>query len=190
MAEIPYNKITNGSYIILDSEPYEVLDSHIFRKQQRKAVNKTKLRNLISGKVTERSFHQSEKVEEAEVDKKDAVYIYFRNGHYWLHAAADKSDRFSVPQELVGEPGRFLVNGTEVTALMFNNEVIGLELPIKMELSVTQAPPGDKGNTAQGGTKQVTLESGAVVTTPLFVKEGDRIRINTRTGEYTERATS
>lgn len=185
---LDYSEIKEKKYIVLDGDPYEVLSSHVFRKQQRKPVNDTKLRNLITGKVTERSFHQSEKVEEADISKKTIKYLYNNRGEWWFCEESDPSKRFKLPQELVGDQGKFLKENSLVDGLLFNDEIIGLKLPIKVELKVTEAPPAVKGNTAQGGNKQVTLETGAIISAPLFINEGDIIRVNTETGTYTERA--
>ena len=184
---LEYNQITPSKSIILDGEPYEVLDSHVFRKQQRKPVNQTKIKNLKTGKVTERSFHQSEKVEEAEIENKDIVYIFKKQEELWFHTVGDKSDRFPINESVIGEQKKFLKEGTEIQAITFKDEIIGIKVPIKVDLEVKVAPHAVKGNTAQGATKTVTLETGAEVNTPLFINEGDVIRINTETGAYTER---
>lgn len=184
---LEYNEITPKHFIILDGEPYEVLTSHVFRKQQRKPVNQVKLKNLITGKVTERSFHQSESAKEAELTTRPIVYLYTHRGEIWFREAGDPSKRFSLPKETIGDKLVFLKANTEVATFEFKNEIIGVRLPIKIDLKVTEAPPIIKGSTAQGGNKQVTLETGAIVTTPMFINEGDVIRVNTDTGEYVER---
>jgi len=192
---LEYNEITKGKFIILDGAPYEVLDARIFRMQQRKPVNQTKLKNIISGKVTEKTFGQSEKAKEADLEKREIKYLYNNRGSWWFSEINDPKKRFELAEEMLGSQGKFLKDNTEVTALVFNEpdsdsdegSVIGITLPIKVELKVTEAPPDVRGNTAQGGNKVVTLETGATITTPMFVKEGDVIRINTSTGEYTER---
>ena len=185
---LEYNEITLRKYIIYEGEPYEVIDSHVFRKQQRKPVNATKLRNLITGSIKEISFHQSEKVEEAELIKQDIKYLYNNRGEYWFAEAKDLSKRFSFPDSCIGEQGKFLKANSLVTALSFENKIIGIKLPIKVELKVTDAPPAVKGDTAKGGNKVIKLETGASINAPLFINEGDVIRINTETGEYVERA--
>lgn len=172
----------------MDGQPFEVLSSHVFRKQQRKPVNQTKLRNLITGKVIEYSFHQSEKAEQADISNKDVKYLYNNKGEWWFCEPKDPSKRMSFSAEVVGDQGKFLKENTVVQAMTFNDEIIGLKLPIKVELKVTEAPPNIKGNTATGGTKIVTLETGAQISTPLFIAEGETIRVNTNTGEYVERA--
>jgi elongation factor P len=184
-----YNEVKERAYVTLDGEPYEVLSSHVFRKQQRKPVNQAKLRNLITGKVVERSFHQSEKVEEANIVTKDIKYIYSneKKGEFWFSDAKTPSDRFPLTESILGEKTHFLRQNDVYEGLLFREKIIGVRLPIKMDLRVTNAPPGEKGNTAQGGSKQATLETGATVSVPLFINEGDVVRINTDTGEYVER---
>lgn len=184
---LEYNEITVRKYIIYEKEPYEVLDSHVFRKQQRKPVNATKLRNLISGNIKEISFHVSEKVEEAEIETKEIKYLYANRGEYWFCEANDPSRRFQIPEALVGTKIKFLKPNSVVNALMFGEKMIDVDLPIKVDLKVTEAHPAVRGDTARSGSKQITLETGAIINAPMFVSEGEIIRINTETGEYVER---
>ena len=184
---LSYNEIKPRRYIIFNNEPYEVLDAQVSRKQQRKPVNQAKIRNLITGKVTEQAFHQSEKVEEADIEKRSLVYIYNNKGEWWFHPAGVPKERFTIPEETIGEQKQFLKENMEVDGLVFDNDVIGITLPIKLELEVTEAPPNIKGNTASGGDKVVTLETGATITTPMFIETGDIIEINTETGTYVRR---
>lgn len=184
---LEYSEIVERKFIILDGAPYEVITSHVFRKQQRKPVNATKLRNVITGKITERSFHQSEKVEEAEIIAREIKYLYNNKGEHWFSEIDDLSKRFKLDADMVGAQGKFLKQNSIVKALVFNENIIGLKLPIKVELKVTEAPPSVKGDTVTGGTKQITLETGAVINAPLFVNEGDIIKVNTETEEYAER---
>ena len=184
---LEYNEIVGHKFIILDGQPYEVLDSHVFRKQQRKPVNATKLKNMITGKVTERSFHVSEKVPEAELSEKEIKFLYTNKGESWFCEEEDASNRFTLPVALVGESIKFLKQNSTATALVFDDKIIGVKLPIKVDLKVTEAHPAVKGDTAKGGTKIVTLETGAEIQVPMFVKEGDMLRINTETGDYVDR---
>ena len=187
MAVLSYNEILPRKIIDYNGEPCEVLSSHVFRKQRRKTVNQTKLRGLKSGKVPEISFHQAETIKEAVTEKKELTYIYTAKGQSWFHEAGNPKERFSLPETQVAEQIKWIKEKSNVDALVWNDEVIGVEIPIKVELAVTEAPPSVKGNTAQGGSKQVTVETGTVVSTPLFINEGDIIRINTETGDYVER---
>jgi len=183
-----YNEIKEKKCVVIDGQPHEVLSSHVFRKQQRKPVNDTKLRNLITGKVIERSFHQQEKADEADISKKPIKYLYNNRNEWWFCEGNNPSKRFTIPEDTIGTKRKFLKENTIVDGLLFNDNIIGLVLPIKVELKVVDAPPAVKGNTAQGGTKQVTLETGTIINAPLFINEGDIIRINTETETYTERA--
>lgn len=188
---LEYNEVTERKYIVYEGAPYEVLSSHVFRKQQRKPVNATKLKNLITGKVTEVSFHQSEKIDEAEINKKEIKYLYNNRGEWWFADPKDPAKRFPIKEELVGPGGKFLKANNLVDMLTFGEDedvqILGLKLPIKVELKVTEAAPAVRGDTISGGSKQITLETGAVINAPLFIKEGDIVKINTDTGEYSER---
>lgn len=187
MSMLDYNEIRPGKVIIMDGAPYAVLDYHVFRKQQRKPVNATKLKNLITGKVTEYSFHVSEKAEEAEIESRDLIYIYSAKGEYWFHKVGAPADRITLPAEVLGGQEKYLKEKMELVGLFFDGKPIGIRLPIKMQFVVTEAPPSIKGSTAQGGNKVVTLETGATVNTPMFVEIGDTIELNTETGEYVGR---
>ena len=190
---LSYNEIKEKKVIIMDDEPYEVISSHVFRKQQRKPVNATKLRNLISGKVTECSFHVSDKVDEADLVRKDIVFLYENKGEYWFHPEGDKSGRFALDLATVGEQtAKFLKANSPALLMVFeyNGEErnIGVTLPKKQTYKVKEAPPTIKGNTATGGNKVITLENGTNINAPLFIEAGEEIVVNTETGEYVERA--
>lgn len=187
MAMLEYNEILPKKVILLTGEPYEVLDAHVFRKQQRKPVNQTKLRHLITGKVTEQAFHVSEKVEEADLSTKNVKFLYQNRGEWWFCAENNPGDRFKLPEETLGVGAQFMKPNMVVEALVFDENIIAVRLPIKMELAVKEAPPAVRGNTAQGGSKQIVLETGAALNAPLFINEGDVVRVNTTTGEYVER---
>jgi len=187
MAMLEYNEIKERKVIIMNGEPFEVVSSHVFRKQQRKPVNATKLKNLITGKVMEYSFHQSEKADEAELDSRKIKYMYENRGEMWFCEEKDPSKRFKLTHEEVGDDIKFVKQNTLVELVSFRDRIMGVKVPIKVELKVTEAPPSVKGNTVTGGTKLVTLETGATVNAPLFVNEGDVLSINTETGEYVER---
>ena len=191
---LEYSEIVERKYIIFNNEPYEVLSSHVFRKQMRKPVNATKLRNMITGKITEQSFHQAEKVDEADITTKEAKFLYTNKGEFWFADPQDPSKRFKIDENLIGYQAKFLKPNSIAEVLVFNRDedeegmMIGTKLPIKVELKVTEAPPAVKGDTATSGSKQITLETGAIVNTPLFINEGDIVVVNTVTGEYVERA--
>lgn len=187
---LAYNDIKPGVAVIVDGEPYVCTWNNIMKKQQRRPVNQTKLRHLIKGNSIEYSFQQSDKLEEAEIENKPAVFVFRddRKGEWVFHEAENKSARFTVSDETIGDAGRFLKPNMAVETLSFQGNMFRVKVPIKVELKVVEAPPDVRGNTAQGGSKVVTLETGATLNVPMFVKEGDVLRINTDTGEYVERA--
>ncbi|MEA1929624.1 MAG: hypothetical protein U9M92_01940 [Patescibacteria group bacterium] len=187
MATLTYNEIRERKCIVFNGEPYEVVSSHVFRKQQRKPVNATKLRHLVTGKVIENSFAASDKAEEADLGSRSVIYIYSNKGEHWFHEKDDKSKRFTLESGLVADKLNFIKPGDKVDLLTFGERVTGLRLPIKVELKVKEAAPAIKGNTAQGGSKKVVLETGYEVQVPMFVNENDILLINTETGEYVER---
>ncbi|OHA27328.1 MAG: hypothetical protein A3C06_00555 [Candidatus Taylorbacteria bacterium RIFCSPHIGHO2_02_FULL_46_13] len=200
MAILQYNEATVGTFIIYEGQPYEVLESRVFRMQQRKPVNATKLRNLISGNVVQHSFGVSDKMEEADLETKPVKYLYTNKGEYWFCEEKDPSKRFKLEHEMLGDGIKFVKANSLVDALIFEDpnsdaehasgqgKIIGIKLPIKVDLKVVEAPPAVKGDTVKGGSKQVKLETGATINAPLFINEGEVIRINTTTGDYVERA--
>lgn len=187
MALLSYSEILPKKVILHDGDPYLVLSSHIFRKQQNKPQNITKIRNLKSNRVLEITFHQSDKVEEADLETRTLTYIFKKPGEYWFHTAGTPGERFSLTDDVVGDQHRFMKERTDYNAVVFDDEIIGLKFPIKVELKVTEAMEAVKGNTSSGAQKEVTLETGATLMVPMFINEGDVISINTDTGEYSER---
>lgn len=184
---LSYKEITPRTYIVLDGEPYEVLSSQITRKQRQKPSNQTRLRNLLRGNVIERTFHQSDTVPEALLETQTLRYLYNHRDEYWFSNPLDSRERLKIDTSLISNKHYFLKENNLVDILYFNNKPIDIKFPIKVDLKVSEAPPSLRGDTAQGGTKQVTLETGAVITTPLFINIGDTVRVNTETGEYVER---
>ena len=182
-----YNELKPGTIFILEGQPYEVLEFSFLRMQQRKPVAQTKIKNLITGKIINRNFQHTDSFEEAEIDYKKAKFLFSHRGKFVVSELANPAARFELPQEIIGERTKFLKPNSEVELVIFEKKVISMNLPIKMEFKVVEAPPSIRGNTAQGGTKQVKIETGATIAAPLFVEEGDIIEINTQTGEYTGR---
>ena len=189
MAQLEYNELKVGTIFRKneDPAPYEVLEYAFIRMQQRKPVTQLKIKNLLTGKVQDYAAHQNESFYEVEIESQDVIFIYHQKGQYWFHEAGKPAARFSLTDEVIGEAGKFLKQNTPVKAYKFGDKIINVELPVKMEFRVVEAPPAIKGDTAQGGTKVVVLETGAKVNAPLFINEGDIIRVNTSTGEYVER---
>ncbi|MCB9815169.1 elongation factor P [Candidatus Nomurabacteria bacterium] len=187
MAILSYNEITLKKVILHDGEPCLVVASHVFRKQQRKPVNITKLKSLKSGRALEVTFHQNETVQEADLETKTVTFIFKKPGEFWFHNIGKPAERFSLSEDLVGDQGKFLKERSDIDVLVFDEEVIGIKYPIKVELKVKEAMDAVKGNTSSGAQKEVTLETGAVIMAPMFINAGDIISINTETGAYSER---
>jgi len=187
MRTISYSEVTQGKNIIIDGQPYEILTSHVARTQQRKPTNQVKAKNLISDKLSDFTFRASDKVEEAEIDTKEIKYLYANKGEYWFCESDNSSKRFKLEETVLGTQVKFLKSNSIIDAIVFNDQTIGIKMPIKVDLKVTEAHPAVKGDTAKGGNKQVVLETGATINVPMFIKEGDILRINTETGEYTDR---
>jgi len=189
-----YNEIKERRYIILDGDPYEVIDSHVFRKQQRKPVNQTKLRNLINGSIRQETFHVNDTAEEADLSKKNIKYLFKKENRqnetveFWFCDVNNPANRFMLDGSIIGPSQKFMKDNSEVSALIFDEKVIGVSLPIKVDLKVVEAPPAVRGNTANAVNKQIKLETGAVINAPIFITEGEIVRVNTETGEYVERA--
>lgn len=205
------NDLRVGTFFILEGQPFEVLFSQHLKMQQRRPVLQTRIKNLVSGKIIERNFQQSDTFEEANIQKKEVSFLYSRlavkprgghapfrgrkaprgytplGGDFWFSEPDNPSKRFKLDEAIIGDYINFLKPNTVITALLFNDQIINIELPVKIDFKVIEAPPSLRGNTAQGGTKQVKIETGAKVNVPLFINEGDVIRVNTKTGEYTER---
>ncbi len=184
---LSYNEILPKTVIVMNDEPFLVLSAHVFRKQMRKPVNQTKIKSLKSGRVIEQTFHQNENVEQADLEKKMVEFVYENRGVYWFCDAGKPQNRFELSEAVVGDAIQFIKPKSEVEALVFNEEIIGVKIPIKVDLAVKEAAPAIKGNTVQGGSKEVILETGAKLQVPMFINEGDVVRLNTETGEYTER---
>lgn len=191
MATLDYDEIKPRKFILVDDEPYEILESHVARTQKRKPQNQVRMRNLLNGKVVPGTFHASDTAEEADIRRGEALFLYANRGEYWFCNPNDRAKRFQISEDVIGDATRFLKDNTVVDTKVFeyNDEerIIGVTLPIKMNFLVKEAPPAIKGNTASGGGKLVTIETGAQITTPLFIEAGETIVVNTDTGEYVER---
>lgn len=183
---IGLSDIKTGKKILVEGEPYAVMSHEHSKMGRAGAVLRTKLRNLRTGAVLERTFQGTDKVEEADVVKLKAQYLY-REGDSFVFMDMESYDQFSLSKETLAGSEKYLIEGTEVTVLQFSGDPINIELPPKVALLVTEAPPGVRGDTVSAGTKSVTLETGLSVAAPLFVKEGDRIIVNTERGTYVSR---
>ncbi len=182
-----FNEIKTGRVIKVNSEPFIIIKTDHHKMGRGGAVLKIKCRNLINGNILERTYQGAEKAEEAETETKKANFMYKdKDEAYFMDNAS--FEQFNLPLEEVGESVKFLKDGVDVDVLYFESRPVSISLPIKMDFKVISAPPSVKGNSAGNVNKQVEIETGALINVPLFIDEGDIIRINTDTGEYVERA--
>jgi len=179
--------IKTGKKIVWNKEPYVVLEHRHSTIGRGGAVVRTKLKNLLSGAIIDYTFQGAEKVDEAEISKSCAQYLY-RENELCQFMDMVTYDQFFLPQSVMSSMLPYLAEGTKITVLNWDNRIVNVEIPIKVTLTVTDAPPGIKGDTASGGGKVITLETGLQLTTPLFIKIGDKIIINTEKGTYVSRA--
>ncbi|MBU3896195.1 elongation factor P [Patescibacteria group bacterium] len=184
---LSHSDLRPGTRFILDSQPYEVLTASAMKMAQRRPVIQTKIKNLITGNVFERNFQQGDLFDEAELAKIKIKYLYNSKGQHFFCQHKDPSKRFSLTEAQIGFGAKFLKPDELVDGIVFDEKIINIAVPIKVQLKVKQAPPGLKGDRAQGGTKVAILESGAEVSVPLFIEEGDIIEVNTETGLYAKR---
>lgn len=180
------NDVKLGAIVLMNGEPMQVIWSNRMRTAQRKPVMQAKLRNVISGKVLEYSFKFGEKVIEADVSRENANFLYADNdGTHFMNNETFETIDFN--KDITAEQEPFLIEGTKVQVLRFNGKPVSIELPIKVDLKVVESPPGITGNSGGNVTKPVKLETGLTVQAPMFIKEGETIKVDTRTAEYVER---
>lgn len=175
-----------GLPIKYKGETYVIVGYQFVNPGKGAAFTRTKLKNVSSQKVLEVSFRSDEQIEEAHMEYKKCQYLY-SDGSEFHFMDNNTYEQFALSKDVVGDQSDYMMDGGNATIVFVEHKPVSLQLPPKMEFKVTHAPPGDKGDTATGGTKQVTIETGAKVNVPLFIKEGDKIRVNTDTGEYVER---
>lgn len=181
------NKLRPGHKVIIDGDPYVVLTFQL-RQQPRLATKIiTKLRNLLTGGVIERTFTGGDNIPDADITMTDAKYLY-SDGESFYFMDNETFEQFEFSKEKIGDYADFLKEDTDVYIMRFNGEPINVDLPPTMALEVTATEPGVKGDTATGGTKPATLETGVTVNVPLFIEIGEMIIVNTQTREYKERA--
>jgi elongation factor P len=181
------NDLKNGTTFELEGQPFVVLDYQHSKQGRSGAVLRTKIKNLLTGATVQRTFSGSEKFGEVQIERKKVQYLYLDNGRYFFMDQNDYS-QFDLSAEDLGSNTSYLKDGEIVTFQFYAGKPISLDLPVKMDFLVTEASEGLKGDTASGSTKVVTIETGLKINVPLFIKEGDMLRINTTDGSYVERA--
>ncbi len=161
-------------------------ESDFMKKAQRRPVMRTKMRNLRTGQVVSKTFKQGDSAEEADIAKAKAQYLYM-TGNEYTFMNQENYEQYSLSKEQLGDAVRYLQEGMELEILLFENNPVSVKLPIKVEMKVVQAAPGIRGDSASNIMKEVVVEGGSRMQAPLFIKEGDIIRVDTRSGEYVER---
>jgi elongation factor P len=188
---LEYSEIRVGKIIIYENEPCDVLDNHVARTQMRKPQNQVKLKSLTSGRTWNATFHAADKVDEADIVKKNVKFLYATKDEYWFADPEDAKNRFKIDAKIIGDAAKYLKTNENAIALVWDDDdeekIIRITLPIKMEFMIKEAPPSIRGNTANGGGKLAVLENGVKIQVPFFVEEGDKIIVNTESGEYVER---
>lgn len=183
---IDTSQFRNGLKIVLDGDPFTMVYFQHVKPGKGGAFVRTKVKNLKNGRVLEKTFRSGEKVDEADVEDKKMQYLY-RDGEQLIFMDQETYDQLPFSVEQVGDSVKYLMENLDVDVMFWNGNPINIELPSFIETEVTQTDPGVKGDTASGATKPATIEPGAVVQVPLFIKEGEKIRVDTRSGEYVER---
>ena len=176
----------NGLVINFEGDLYSISDFQHVKPGKGGAFVRTKLKNLKTGRVIDNTFRSGEKVEDVRIDRKQLQYLY-DNGEQMAFMDIRTYDQIEVSKDIVGDAAKYMTENIEVDVLFNGDEALGVELPIFVELVITETDPGVRGDTAQGGSKPAKLESGAVVNVPLFVEQGEKIKVDTRSGEYVER---
>ena len=180
------SQFRNGLKIELDGEPFVIVYFQHVKPGKGGAFVRTKVKNLKTGRVLDRRFRAGEKVEAADIDDRKMQFLY-RDGDQLVFMDSDSYDQIPFSNDQVGDAKKYLIENLVVDVLFWRGQPINIELPSFIEAAVAECEPGMKGDTASGATKPATLETGAIVQVPLFLKERERIRVDTRTGEYVER---
>ena len=176
----------NGLTIEIDGVVYQILEFQHVKPGKGAAFVRTKLKNVVDGGAVERTFRPNEKYPQAHIDKKDMQYLY-SEGDMYNFMDMETYDQIALPEETVGDAMKFVKENDMVKMVSYNGNIFSVEPPMFVELEITETEPGVKGDTATNVTKPATVETGAQVNVPIFVNQGDKIQIDTRTGEYLKR---
>jgi elongation factor P len=187
MAATTTNDLKKGMTLDLAEGLFQVVDFQHVKPGKGPAFVRTTLRNLRSGNQLDRTFRADEKVERANVDKREMQYLY-RDGDDYVFMDAETYEQLHVPSSTLGDAASYVIDGSTVTLQFCKDEIIGTDLPAAVELTVSDTEPGIQGDRVSGARKPATLETGLVVQVPLFVEKGERIKVDTRSGEYLTRA--
>ncbi len=183
---LSYSQLEKGVRIIINNNPYEIVKAAPMFKGRGQSVLNTELKNLRTGNITSKTFHASDSFKEADIDKMEAKFLYSNKGEYFFCEKGNPSNRFSLKEEQIINKKDFLKPEQKIEALLFQNKIINIFLPIKVNLEVRMAPPTLKGESSSGN-KMAILETGVKISVPGFIETGDIVEINTETGEYSRR---
>lgn len=183
---ISTGELKKGATIELDGKLYSIMDYNHIKMGRGSAQVRIKFRDVRSGAITEQTFQAGTKFQRARVERREMQYLYSDDQFYYF-MNTETFEQIPVSADKVGDANKYLKENDTCEVVLFGDEVIGIELPITVELTITQTDPGFKGDTATGGTKPATLETGLVIQVPLFIEEGTRVRVNTDSGTYIER---
>lgn len=187
MASYSTNQFKPGLKIMIDGDPYNIVENEMVKPGKGQAFNRVRVRNLLSGRVIERTFKSGDSVEGADIAEFEMQFLY-SDGEAWHFMNPTTFEQIQASGAVVGDVGQWLKGQEMCSIMLFNGEPIGLTPPNFVVLKITQTDPGIRGDTATGGTKPATMETGAIVRVPLFIEEGSLLKIDTRTGEYVSRA--
>ena len=187
MSKIEYHKVLPKKTVTMDGDPYLVLSSNISKKDRQKASNNVRMKNLRTGNVIAKTLHQADVLQDADIEKRYVKYLYENRDEYWFCEIDNPKERFNLDAEVVGDLKSFVTENNEVEAIVYDDKIMSVIIPIKVELKVKEAPEAVKGNTSSGATKEILTETGYTLQAPQFINTGDKISINTDTGEYSER---
>lgn len=186
MANYSTNEFRSGLKVMLEGDPCAILDNEFVKPGKGQAFNRVKLRNLKTGRVWERTFKSGESLEGADVMDRDMEYLY-TDGEFYFFMDPDSFEQHQADEKAVGDCKNWLKEQDVFTVTLYNDSPLSVSPPNFVELEVVETDPGLKGDTAQGGSKPATLSTGAVVKVPLFINQGEVLKIDTRTGEYVSR---
>ena len=187
MASYSTNEFKSGVKILLEGVPYSIVENEMVKPGKGQAFNRVKVRNLKNGKVTERTFKSGDTAEAADVVETEMQYLY-TDGEFWTFMNPESFEQYTAGKEAMGDGAMWLKDGMNCTVMLWNGEPLNVTPPAHVELKIIETDPGLRGDTATGGAKPAKLETGAVVRVPLFINEGEYIRVDTRTAEYIARA--
>jgi len=184
---LSYFDLRKGIRFIFEGQPFEVLEFEQVSKAQDVVTARVKIKNLITGQILEKSFHQSQTFEEADIEEVDLKFIFSKRGKYHFAENENPRNRVEIDESKIGEGAKFLKPGLICRGLKFEGKIINISLPIKVKLKVISTQPPMKTGREKPGTKPAILETGATTKVPIFIKEGDIVEVNTETGEYCQR---